>query len=75
MIRLMHISQRDTYGWILPCANLKVGTFHHAEISTEGYWVAYTRFPFKYMDECEGCDGGAGENKRGSWYLNRVKEG
>jgi hypothetical protein len=68
MIRLMHISQRDTCGWILPYAYLKGGTLYHAEISTAGYWVAYTRFPFKYiMDERRGCDGGAGENKRGSW--------
>lgn len=67
MIRLMHISQRNKYGRILPYAYLKGGTFHHAEISTAGYWVAYTRFPFKYIDECRGCDGGAGENTRGSW--------
>jgi hypothetical protein len=36
MIRLMHISQRDKYGRILPYVDLKVGTFHHAEISKEG---------------------------------------
>ena len=30
---------------------LEDGTFQNAEIIKQGYGFAYTRFPFKYLDE------------------------
>jgi len=43
--------ERDKYGRLLAYVYLMDGTFLNAEIIKQGYCHAYTRFPFKYLDE------------------------
>ena len=43
------------------------GTFLNAEIIKQGYGFAYTRFPFKYMDEFRRYEREAREKHRGLW--------
>ena len=43
------------------------GTFLNAEIIKQGYGFAYTRFPFKYMDEFRRYEREAREKSRGLW--------
>ena len=42
---------RDKYGRLLAYVYLMNGTFLNAKIIKQGYGSAYTRFPFKYLDE------------------------
>ncbi len=46
---------------------LEDGTFLNAEIIKQGYGFAYTRFPFKYMDEFRHYQREAREQNRGLW--------
>ena len=46
------------------------GTFLNAEIIKQGYGHAYTRFPFKYMEEFRQYEKEAREAKRGLWAEN-----
>ncbi len=46
---------------MLAYAFLEDGTFLNAEIIKQGYGFAYTRFPFKYLDEF-------------SWYQHEARE-
>jgi len=46
-----HIGHKDRYRRTLAYVFLEDGTFLNAEIIKQGYGFAYTRFPFKYMDE------------------------
>ena len=46
---------------------LEDGTFLNAEIIKQGYGYAYTRFPFKYMDEFRRYQREAREQGRGLW--------
>jgi len=46
---------------------LKDGTFLNAEIIKQGYGFAYTRFPFKYLDEFRRYEQEAREQGRGLW--------
>jgi endonuclease YncB( thermonuclease family) len=39
----------------------------NAEIIRQGYGFAYTRYPFKYLEEFRQIESKAGENKRGLW--------
>jgi len=57
----------DKYGRILAYVFLEDGTFLNAEIIKQGYGNAYTRFPFKYLDEFREYEREAMENKRGLW--------
>ncbi len=46
---------------------LEDGTFLNAEIIKQGYGFAYTKFPFKYMDEFMRYEREAKEQNRGLW--------
>jgi len=46
-----HIGHKDRYKRTLAYVFLEDGTFLNAEIVKQGYGHAYTRFPFKYLDE------------------------
>jgi len=46
-----HIVHKDKYKRTLAYVFLGDGTFLNAEIIKQGYGFAYTRFPFKYLDE------------------------
>jgi len=43
--------RKDKYGRTLAYVYLKDGTFLNAEIVKRGYGHAYTRFPFKYLEQ------------------------
>jgi len=67
-VRLEYDWQRkDKYGRILGYVYLLDGTFLNAEIIKQGYGFAYTRFPFKYLEEFRQYEREARENKRGLW--------
>jgi len=59
--------KRDKYGRLLAYVYLEDGTFLNAEIIRRGYGFAYTRFPFKYLDEFRRYEREARENNRGLW--------
>jgi micrococcal nuclease len=59
--------QRDKYGRLLAYVYLPDGSFLNAEIIKQGYGFAYTRFPFKYLEEFRQCEKEAREQKRGLW--------
>jgi micrococcal nuclease len=61
------VQDRDKYGRLLAYVYLVDGTFLNAEIIKQGYGHAYTRFPFKYMDEFRQYEKEAREAKRGLW--------
>ncbi len=46
-----HIGHKDRYKRTLAYVFLEDGTFLNAEIVKQGYGHAYTRFPFKFLDE------------------------
>ena len=58
---------RDKYGRILAYVYLEDGTFLNAEIIKQGFGFAYTRFPFKYLEEFRQYEREARENGRGLW--------
>ena len=59
--------RRDKYGRTLAYVYLEDGTFLNAEIIRQGYGFAYTRFPFKYMEEFRKLEQDAREGGRGLW--------
>jgi len=59
--------KRDKYGRLLAYVYLEDGTFLNAEIVKQGYGFAYTRFPFKYLDDFKEYEKEARENDRGLW--------
>lgn len=59
--------KRDKYGRLLAYVFLMDGTFLNAEIIKRGYGFAYTRFPFKYLDEFRAYEREARENEKGLW--------
>ena len=59
--------ERDRYGRLLAYVYLLDGTFLNAEIIKQGYGFAYTKYPFKYLDEFREYEQEARENKRGLW--------
>ena len=61
--------RRDKYGRLLAYIYLEDGTFLNAEIIKQGYGFAYTRFPFKYLEEFRQYEREARENGRGLWGL------
>jgi len=65
--------RRDRYGRLLAYVYLEDGTFLNAEIVRQGYGFAYTRFPFKYLDEFREYEKEARENKRGLWLSPNIK--
>jgi len=62
-----HIGHKDRYRRTLAYVFLEDGTFLNAEIIKQGYGFAYTRFPFKYMDEFRRYQREAREQNRGLW--------
>lgn len=59
--------RRDRYKRILAYVYLLDGTFLNAEIIKQGYGFAYTKFPFKYLEEFRTYEKEARENRRGLW--------
>jgi len=59
--------RKDRYGRTLAYVYLEDGTFLNAEIIKEGYGFAYTKYPFKYLDEFRELQKEARLNKRGLW--------
>jgi micrococcal nuclease len=69
-VRLEYDWQRkDRYGRTLAYVYLEDGTFLNAEIIKQGYGHAYTRFPFKHLDEFRGYEREARESGRGLWEV------
>lgn len=67
-VRIEHDWQRhDKYGRTLAYIYLEDGTFINAEIIKQGYGFAYTRFPFKYIEEFRQYQREAMEDNRGLW--------
>jgi micrococcal nuclease len=67
-VRLEYDWQRqDKYGRTLAYVYLEDRTFLNAEIIKQGYGHAYTRFPFKYLEEFRGYEKDARESGRGLW--------
>ncbi len=61
-------TKEDKYGRTLAYVYLEDGTFLNAEIIKQGYGFAYTRFPFKYLEEFRQYEREARENERGLWF-------
>ncbi len=59
--------KRDKYGRLLAYVYLIDGTFLNAEIIKQGYGFAYTKYPFKYLEEFRRYEKEARENRRGLW--------
>jgi len=59
--------KRDKYNRLLAYVYLEDGTFLNAEIVKQGYGHAYTKFPFKYLEEFREYEREAREQKRGLW--------
>ena len=62
--------ERDKYGRSLAYVFLQDGTFLNREIIKRGYGHAYTKFPFKYLDDFRKCEEEARTNSRGLWASN-----
>jgi micrococcal nuclease len=62
---------RDRYDRTLAYVYLEDGTFLNAEIIRQGYGHAYTRFPFKYLEEFRAYEREARTNRRGLWADTR----
>jgi micrococcal nuclease len=60
-------NQRDKYGRLLAYVYLEDGTFLNAEILKQGYGYAYTKFPFKYMEQFREYQREARLGDRGLW--------
>jgi len=59
---------RDKYGRLLAYVYIiGDGTFLNAEIIKQGYGFAYTRYPFKYLEDFRQYEREARENNRGLW--------
>ena len=75
VVKLRYDQQRrDKYGRLLAYVYLVDGTFLNAEIIKQGYGYAYTKFPFKYMEEFRQYEKEAREAKRGLWADKPSKE-
>lgn len=60
-------TRRDRYGRTLAYLRLEDGTFVNLEIVRMGYGFAYTKFPFRYMDEFRAAERTARMNNAGLW--------
>ncbi len=60
-------TRKDRYGRTLAYVYLEDGTHLNAEIVKRGYGHAYTRFPFRYMEEFRRYEREAREAGRGLW--------
>ena len=67
-VRLEYDSEtRDPYGRTLAYIYLPDGTLLNAEIIRQGYGFAYTRFPYRRVQEFVGLEREAREQERGLW--------
>lgn len=67
-VRLEYDWQRkDRYGRLLAYVYLIDGAFLNAEIIKQGYGFAYTKYPFKYLDEFKRYEKEAREQRKGLW--------
>lgn len=57
----------DKYKRTLAYVYMIDGTFVNAEIIKQGYGFAYTKFPFKYLEQFRAYEKEAREDKRGLW--------
>ena len=60
-------NQRDKYKRLLAYVYLEDGMFLNAEIIEQEYGDAYTKFPFKYMNEFRQYEMEARVRERGLW--------
>jgi micrococcal nuclease len=71
-VRLEYDWQRtDKYRRTLAYVYLEDGTFLNAELIRQGYGHAYTRFPFKHLDDFRALEREARQQKRGLWAAPR----
>ena len=59
--------ERDRYGRLLAYVYLMDGRFVNAEIIKQGYGHAYTKYPFKFLEEFRHYEREARGNKIGLW--------
>jgi micrococcal nuclease len=59
--------KKDRHGRALVYLYLGDGTFFNAEIVRQGYAHAYTRYPFKFLEQFRSYEREARENGRGLW--------
>jgi len=59
--------QRDRYGRLLAYVYLQDGTLLNKKIIEDGYGHAYTRFPFKYLDDFKEAERRARKAGQGLW--------
>ena len=59
--------RRDRYGRLLAYVYLPDGTFLNSERIRQGYGHAYTKYPFKYLDEFRQLEREARESGKGLW--------
>jgi endonuclease YncB( thermonuclease family) len=59
--------RRDKYGRTLGYVYLEGGTFVNAEIVKQGYGFAYTKYPFRYLEQFRALQREAREALRGLW--------
>jgi len=71
---VQYFQRKDKYGRTLAYVFLEDGTFLNAEIIKQGYGFAYTRYPFKYLEEFRKYEREARENKRGLWAPREEKD-
>jgi len=64
----------DKYGRTLAYVYLEDGTFLNAEIIKQGYGFAYTKYPFKYLEEFRQYEKEARGNERGLWAPREEKQ-
>ena len=67
-VRLEYDQDRtDRYGRTLAYVYLPNGAFVNAELVRQGYGHAYTRFPFRYLDDFRRYERDARQRQRGLW--------
>lgn len=59
--------RRDKYGRLLAYVYLGDGVLLNAEIIKQGYGFAYTKYPFRYMEEFRQYEREARQNGKGLW--------
>lgn len=64
--------RQDRYGRTLGYVFLEDGTFVNAEIVRQGYGHAYTRFPFRYLEDFRAYEREARAAGRGLWARNQL---
>jgi micrococcal nuclease len=67
------IDHKDNHGRTLAYVYLENGTFLNAEIIKQGYGIAYTRIPSKYLDEFSRYEQEAREQGKGLWSKINAK--